>query len=309
MENAENPLKSRRKNIKMEKDLASLIVSLEGKNQSVLVNAISQYILESHNCCDAQNVMYGKDIYEEYLKMVKPIPSIKTIKQPSFGVTLSLISHSSSSTSAIKSAGKKQGYYLDKGILNTDSNGSGVSAKIKEKDLYKILTDWLNTKIDKAIDVSSKRGAKKWQNVDILGISFINDVGREEFELHAMEVKVLHYNWRVDLFQAVSHSRFANRSYFAFLLKNSDVVKLENDLKEYAYQFGIGLVAIVIKDEHWDAVLAKNEELVFSDTDDNNFEIRELSFAPYHHVNLSARSGFLEHAFDIRSFQDLRNKF
>lgn len=285
------------------------ILSLKGENQAVLINAVSQYILEQNKCFDPQNAMLGKDIYAKYFSIQKKHPSIPEIAQNSFGVTLSLISHSSSSTSAIKSAGKKQGYYLDKGMLNPDAKENKVHAKIQEKDLYPILTEWLNTKIDKAIDASSKRGAKKWQNADILGISFINDIGREDFELHAMEVKVLHTNWRVDLFQAVSHSRFANRSYFAFLLRNSDIDKLENDLKEYAYQFGIGLVAIVIKDEYWRNIIEKKQDLILSDTDDSICEIREICFAPYHSVNPSIRTNFLEQAFDIRSFQDLRSKF
>jgi hypothetical protein len=294
----------------MEQGSLTHILSLKDANQAVFVNAVSQYILKQNKCFDSQSAMLGKDIYAKYSAILDKHKSLQQIAQNSFGVTLSLISHSSSSTSAIKSAGKKQGYYLDKEMLNPDSTENRVSTKIKEKDLYSILTRWLNTKIDKAIDASNKRGAKKWQNADILGISFINDVGREDFELHAMEVKVLHNNWRVDLFQAVSHSRFANRSYFAFLLRGSDIDKLENDLKEYAYQFGIGLVAIVIKDEYWNNILAKKQELTLSDTDDDSIcEIREISFAPYHRVNPTIRTTFLEQAFDIRSIQDLRNKF
>lgn len=294
----------------MEHESLAHILSLKEENQTVLINAISQYILEQHKCFEPKDAMLGKDVYSRYIELQQKHPSILEIAQNSFGVTLSLISHSSSSTSPIKSAGKKQGYYVDKEMLSPDTAVNKASIKLKEKDLYSILTKWLNTKTDKAIDASSKRGAKRWQNADILGVSFINDVGREDFELHAMEVKVLHNNWRVDLFQAVSHSRFANRSYFAFLLRGSDIDKLENDFKEYAYQFGIGLVAIVIKDEYWNNILAKKQELALSDTDDDSIcEIREISFAPYHKVNPTIRTTFLEQAFDIRSIQDLRSKF
>ena len=204
----------------MAKFSVSDILKLKDDRQAVFVNAVSQYVLEKHNCYDTQSAMLGQDIYSEYQTLVKKHPTFPQIPQSSFVVMLSFISHSSSSTSAIKSAGKKQGYYVDKDLLNPDAQNSNVPPKIKEQDLYPVLTEWLSTKIDKAFDVSNKRGAKKWQNADILGVSFIQDLTEEHrFELHAMEVKVLHNNWRVDLFQAVSHSRFANRSYFAFMLK------------------------------------------------------------------------------------------
>ena len=96
-------------------------------------------------------------------------------------------------------------------------------------------------------------------------------------------------------------------------LRYSDIDKLENDFKEYAYQFGIGLVAIVIKDEYWQDILAKKRKLLLSGTDDNTddsiCEIREICFAPYHSVNPQIRTAFLEQALDIRSFPDLKNKF
>lgn len=96
---------------------------------------------------------------------------------------------------------------------------------------------------------------------------------------------------------------------FAFLLKNSDIDKLENDFKEYAYQFGVGLVAIVIKDEYWRDILGRKQDLVLSDTDDSICEIREISFAPHHIVNPTIRTTFLTQALDVHTIQDLRNKF
>lgn len=264
------------------------------------VNKIAGYLLEKGKCLSPTKVKHAKEIFQEYEELRKKHPKIPDVPSNTFGVMLSILSQSFESP--IKSKGRKLGYYLDN--LTERSSSSGRKNTLSEKDLYPILEEWLESDAYVIHNMANKRKGSKWQNVDVLGWSFIRHLEVEYLELHSIEVKLSLANWRIDLFEAVSHSMFANKSYFAFLIKESD--KIEKALKEYAYKFGIGLLAIVVDNDKWDAVMQKKELLDASD--DGNCSIVEISIAPHRNVDLETQNKFLVNVLNVHNRNELREK-
>ena len=264
------------------------------------VNKIACYLLEKGKCLSPTKTKRAKNIFQEYEELKKNHSKIPDVPSNTFGVMLSILSQSFESP--IKSKGRKLGYYLD--------NAAGISLsskranKLSEKNLYPVLEEWLESDAYVIHDIANKRKGNKWQNVDILGWSFIHHMEKEYLELHSIEVKLSLANWRIDLFEAVSHSMFANKSYFAFLIKESD--KIEKALKEYAYKFGIGLLAIVVDNDAWDDIIQNNKELDASD--DGNCSIVEISIAPHRNVDLETQNKFLVNVLNVHNRNELREK-
>lgn len=95
---------------------------------------------------------------------------------------------------------------------------------------------WLADKVDRVADISSLRGRHaKWQNPDILGITFKELLGQEILELTTVEVKPSMDSWQQYIFEAVSHSMFVHRAYFAFLhglsVKDSEDSRSEHSVR------------------------------------------------------------------------------
>lgn len=262
------------------------------------VNKITCYLLEKGKCLTPTKTKHAKEIFQEYEELKEKYSKIPDVPSNTFGVMLSILSQSFDSP--IKSQGRKLGYYLD--------NAAGTSLpskranKLSEKDLYPILEEWLESDAYVIRNMANKRKGNKWQNVDVLGWSFIRHLEKEFLELHSIEVKLSLANWRIDLFEAVSHSMFANKSYFAFLIKESD--KIEKALKEYAYKFGIGLLAIVVDNDAWDNVI--QNKVVLDASDDGNCSIVEISIAPRRDVDLETQNMFMVNVLNVHNSNELR---
>ena len=280
--------------------------NLKERTRAEQVNVLVSLILKESGCVDESKTMLGKDVFGKYKERCSKDKSMVNIPENTFSATLSVLSQQPSSVSCIKSAEGKRGYYVDLN-LNVDDADIKIKtcdAKIKESDLYESIGFWLGTKVSVVKDIANKRKGEKWQNVDILGLSTYNYCGTQCIDVYSVEVKLNMGNWRQDLFEAVSHSMFANYSYFAFMIKASDVEKIDENLKMYAHKFNIGLLAVAINDKKWEKVKQCSEKISLEGRK-ANARIIEISIAPEHQVSKRLQNDFLENVLKIKNVDDV----
>ncbi len=282
--------------------------NLKDKTRAEQVNTVASYILEKEGCIDETKAMSGKNVFRMYQDLCKKGVCNEDIPENTFVATLSMLSQQSSSVSYIKSVEGKRGYYVDLNLSGNDTGADFITkkcdAKIKESDLYDSIGLWLGSKVFVVNDIANKRKGEKWQNVDVLGLSTYNYCGTQCVEVYSVEVKLSIDNWRQDLFEAVSHSMFANYSYFAFMIKASDVEKIDENLKMYAHKFNIGLLAVAITDKHWEKVKQHSEKISLEGKK-ANAKIIEISIAPEHRVSRKLQNDFLENVLGIKNIDDV----
>lgn len=161
-------------------------------------------------------------------------------------------------TSGIVLAGKGRGYYYvkpEQGLIQISESPTKQEAKKRverEKKLYPIVRQWLLEKSYRVKDTSSARGNDKWGNPDITGLKVIDTVSEtKEVELVTVEVKNSFEDWREVIFEAISHTRFANQVYFCFAYSEDYRRKIETEMFFYAEEFGIGILGIEMSDEDY----------------------------------------------------------
>lgn len=269
------------------------------------VEKIVVYILESNHKTDSKNTMSTDDIKKKYKELQRKNADIVSIPENSLATYTSILS--SKSESKIQCLGKRQGYFItpvQETLVEKETEISG-KGKLQEKDLYPAVQKWMEVSLDiKAIDISSRRGgAKKWRNPDLLGIKEIDFLGEARFEITTIEVKPSMQDWTMYIFEAVSHSLFSNKAYFAFLKDNS-YDKVPDEMKLYASRFGIGIITITIEDQERPKITT-SEKLVKA-LADGSCKIQEEVPAPYHVPQISLQTDFLK-GLEIRTQADLRN--
>ncbi len=289
--------------------------NLREKNRSEQVNIVASHVLQENGCISENQAMTGKNLYTNYKTLQKSEGGdLVNIPQTTFCQMLSLLSQRPSSESCIKSVEGKNGYYIDLNLnaddIDVKNNSKKIDIKIKESDLYASVELWLGTKCKISKNIATGRKGEKWQNVDVLGLAPYSYLGVDYLDVYSVEVKLNTGNWRKDLFEAVSHSMFANYSYFAFTVKSSDVDKIDGDLKIYAHNFNVGLLAIAINDKKWDAVMQGSEKISLEGNGKHaNARIIEISIAPEHQVSKRLQGEFLKKVIDIDKISDVYTKF
>lgn len=268
---------------KQEEIIKYKIADLCAKNNPNLlrseeVNRIVSYILNNQKCYSMKNTFSTNEIKQAYQKLKKKHQGVFDIPENSLSTYTCWLANDSDSQ--IATAGKKKGYYLNFGSLYDPNTGKEIKSLIDEKDMYPILTEWLSCLSERVDDISNIRKRGQWTNPDILGINHSVFFGNNMIELTTIEAKRNLANWRINFFEAVAHSMFANKSYYAFLRRQSD--KIEKDLFLYAQKFGIGLISIEIPDEEWNNNLNLKLEYV-----------KEIFPAPIHNVSVIIQKKFL----------------
>lgn len=242
---------------------------LEGFPKSKQTCELVSYILEKHNALTADKTLQTKEILDAYHDMVGRHPNIVYIPDNTIAIYLSLLA--ANEEYPICCPGKKQGYFLKKEQSDTSMplNQDELSrCNIQEKNIYPILASWLTTEgYEKVQDISLKRGMGPWGNPDLIGLRILDLFKRTFLEITTVEVKRDCQNWRKDIFEAVAHTMFANRSYYAYLCRESD--KVDKRMVLYAQKFNIGILAIIVPDDQWGQELKPDE-----------IEIREIFPAP-----------------------------
>lgn len=235
------------------------------------VERIVCYILEQNGKIDVDAPFKANQIIEKYKELKKQNNDLADIQENSFTTNISLLA--GSPTSKIIRAPK--GYYLK---TDADSEFDEIN-EFSEKDLYPLLVKWLSLRCEKVQDISNNRAMKTWGNPDVLGINY-NLFFNYIVEVTTIEAKKDKRKWRSDIFEAVAHSLFANKAYYAYMCKESD--KTDEDMLLYAQKFGIGILKIAIPDKKWGKDMKLCTEY-----------ISEIVPAPDHDVILRFQKSFL----------------
>lgn len=281
--------------------------SLKDVKSPQKVEAVAVFILEESGKFSAQDTMKTQEIISKYKAIRKSNEGVVEIAENTLTTTISILSHDPSSR--IQCMGKKQGYFVSPLTTQPDDNfedeSSNKKGVLSEKSLYPAMCEWMKVTLgtDQSIDVSSKRGGSKWQNPDILGIKWIDFLGMDKFELITIEVKLSLNEWTQYIFEAISHSMFSNRAYFAYL-KEHDYDKVPDRMKLYASRFGIGIITISIDDEERDNI--KDAKSVMTALSEGTCIISEEVPATYHIPELLLEKDFLD-GLSIKTPAELRN--
>jgi len=286
------------------------------------VALLSEYILNQKKIFNPSKALAGGQLYEEYIKLKEGNDLLPNIPQSSFIVYLSIASNSADSK--INCEGKRQGYYIDRlfekieesTIKAKESDQQSIEqeqeeqkeAKEKgyllEKDLYPFLEKWLfQIDNERVSDISANRKHKKegrWANPDLVGLKIDNLFGATEVEITTIEAKLTLDNWEQNIFEAIAHTIFSNRSYFAFVHSEGHVNKIPPDLKHYAERFKVGILIIALDPNDYLKVKKKEK---FALTDENH-KFLEYSPAPYNSPHVKFKKRFLE-GLEIREPADL----
>lgn len=166
----------------------------------------------------------------------------------------------------------------------------------REKHLYPLLQAWLRASEYIAEDVSVLKRGGQWGNPDLLGVSRVEILGTSEIEIVSVEAKLSEANWERFIFEAVSHKRFANRSWYCYRT-SAPYPALPKNMSYYAERYKVGIIQIYLTDEELEA-LSKNDER--GNLHDKALEyldrVQERVRALYEPVPLQEKKAFLERA-------------
>ena len=248
------------------------------------------YILEKNNAFTAENTMQTNDILDAYHEIVAKHPNVVSIPDNTIKTYLSLLA--SNEDFPICCPGRKQGYFLRKEEPATMTQTNQEEAKVSlilEKNIYPILASWLATEgYEKVQDISTKKGMGQWGNPDLVGFRVLDLFKSTLLDITTIEAKRDCCNWRQNIFEAVAHTMFATRSYYAYPCRESD--KVDKRMILYAQKFNIGILAVIIPDEQWGKELKPDE-----------IEIREILPAPEQKPNMQIQKEFL-HSLNIHDY-------
>ena len=144
----------------------------------------------------------------------------------------------------------------------------------REEVLYELLADWLISKGYSSDVTANTRKGEKWGNPDVVGISLVDDpLGRQQIEIGTIEAKISLAGWRKELFEAVSHKRFANRAYFAFAVGANDPavenIQQYSELRKYGERYRVGVLAVFLDEDDY-------QQLVNSDVSSLKLSLEEV---------------------------------
>lgn len=190
------------------------------------------------------------------------------------GTMLSYLSNAANNDpeSAIISGGPRGGYWYDTSAKQAADQKpideerikpeKGAAVTVLEKDLYPLMELWLQQKGYRSKDMSSLKSGGRWGNPDIIGAERVELFGAVEVDLASCEVKLAEANWEQVIFEAISHKRFANRSWFCYRVGGDQA--LPKGMAYYAERYRVGVVQIILSDEELlDLKAAKRTPLDF----------------------------------------------
>jgi hypothetical protein len=197
------------------------------------------------------------------------------------GTMLSYLSQAANNDSEgnIVSGGPRGGYWYDpksrasfeeKTLDKTEiSPEKGKPVTVVEKDLYPLMELWLEKKGYKSKDMSNLKSGGRWGNPDIIGAERVELFGAVSVDLASCEIKLSESNWEQVIFEAISHKRFANRSWFCYRVANEGE-PLPKGMEYYAERYRVGVVQIVLSDK--ELIDLKKKEKTPLDCIDQVFE-------------------------------------
>ncbi|MEZ5325792.1 MAG: hypothetical protein R3F19_12110 [Verrucomicrobiales bacterium] len=268
------------------------------------VRFVTEVVLKEENFTKSENSVQGPELYDLVEKKFGDIDVPKT----SFASFLNRIS--SEPASKINCLGRKQGYYLAEALPDLQEESipdpqedDKVKKRVeKEKLLYPVLISWMLMQGFRAADVSKIKSMGRWGNPDITGIAVEEHFGLHSLDICTIEAKTSITDWQMWIFEAISHRRFANRSYFAFAHPIEARNKIPPEMRYYAELFKIGVLVIALENDVFEKL--GNGEITES-LKPEDVEIIEVYSAPYSQVPPKYQKGFCERSLEISSTKQL----
>ncbi len=259
-----------------------------------LIEAVERYLNDEGSKSQA-TAKSNKEIVDE---IKRQIASGVLAVDLTDGSILAYISEAANNDaeSSIVSGGPRKGYWheppappTEQPIEQTEVKAAtGAPVTILERDLYPLLELWLQKKGYTSKDVSQLKKGGPWGNPDIIGAERVELFGAVQIELASCEIKVREANWERDIFEAISHKRFSNRSWFCYRIENEDA-PLPKGIEYYAERYRVGIVQIVLTNEELISLKEKRQSpLDFID------RVIERVPALYDHVPLREQHDLIE---------------
>lgn len=288
---------------------------MNDKSTMEKVEAAAVYLLKEMNAHSNETAKFGNEVFD---KADKEFPN-EAFAKNTFLQYLSVISKKENSP--INCLGKRQGYYLaeaaqkvleesQKTLIISESGESLISPSTPQKEagksqkellLYPVLIEWLMERKYRAKDISNGRGLGKWGNPDVAGIKSIDIFNGISIEVATIEAKITKDGWEQLIFEAISHRRFANRSYFAFAHPSELVDKLPLDeMRYYSELFQVGILVLQLNTDTFNNLVKGQMDIL----DPETVDIVEVNSAPYQIVQPKYQLDFCK-AQGINVLQDL----
>jgi hypothetical protein len=275
-----------------------------------IVERVATEALESMNAIDEDNTKSGSQIYERAVQLYTDLEEYVPVT--TFRQCLSRCVKRRDS--GISRPPGKYGFYLIS-VANESSNDEIVDSitteaeetvrqqREKEKLLYPVIRSWMQEQDYQAKITANLKGNGQWGNPDVTGISCDDAFGINQIEIVTVEAKLNQAGWKRWFFEAVSHRRFANRSYFAFAHPEQSITKLDEELRYYSELFRVGVLVISMKQEDYDRL--QRGTLVYELINDDNVNVIELYSAPYSSVQSRYQISYLKCTLGLDSFSRL----
>lgn len=266
-----------------------------GTSQQLVVTKAAE-ILAAKGATDSGHSVSSKDLVAA---VREAITAGKLAVAITDGTILQYISYSVNNDPdcAIASGGSWGGYWLKS---NTEVNAAAEpqmesvatpsAGQFKEYDLYPLVTHWLDLKKNyTSKDLSNLKAGGKWGNPDIVGVNRVELFGSVEIETASCEVKLSSGSWETFIFEAISHKRFSNRSWYCYRTAVAND-PLPTGMEYYAERYKVGIVQIHMTDDELGRLKVVGDPLEFID------RVRELVPAVYEYVSLQEKKGLVDRA-------------
>lgn len=262
---------------------------------------IAEEVLTIHNARDIDSRKKAREIYNLALdadvfdNMLFLFPEYEK-----FGPYLSWAANQDDSI-IVRPPGK-QGYFLSamqEGLVQADEEQStsltapkqAKKEREKEAVLYPLIKEWMLGHEYRVKDTSQSKSHGKWGNPDVTGLKVSEFIGSREFEITTIEAKIDRTSWEYNIFEAVSHRRFANRVYFAFAHPATLANQIPPDIRYYCEIYSLGLLLIVLDDDLFDRFVDGGVSMISLEDD---YEIKEVHPAPFNAVRIKYQKKFLK---------------
>ncbi len=269
-------------------------VDFSDMNQLQKVKFSAEDVLRKENAFSPAKTLSGRAVFAKALERYPDLG----VPENTFLVSLSTLVKDP--TSGINCPGRKKGYYfsraaekLEKEIEAFEETETPAEQRRKEEEklLYPILLNWLLGQRYRAAITATGRSHGWWGNPDITGINSYDAFGNLSLDIITIEVKPSMDGWRQWIFEAVSHRRFANRSYFSFAHPAELIPKLPPQLRYYAELYRIGVLVVAVDNRLFSDLETGRQSQPLPDED---VDIIELYSAPYSPVQPNYQKQFLE---------------
>jgi hypothetical protein len=286
--------------------VAALFGELEVGDSLQLVVRTAQVVLPELGATTTETTKSGKVIWEKAKARFSDLDVPLTTYQQYLSKAVKLVD------SGINKPAGKYGYYLvavpalvghdpgDSWIAETEEKAT--ERVEKEKLIYEVIRAWLQEQDYRAGVTGSGKANGWWGNPDVTGVICDDAFGINNIEVVTVEAKISEKGWKQWFFEAVSHRRFANRSYFAFAFPEELITKISQDLRYYSELYKVGVLVIGMTKELFENLQNGKIKKALTDEDVN---IIELYSAPYTPVLPKYQKDFFKRSLKVESYAQL----